>query len=607
MLYLSTLARRMRGEEQGVAIVAVVGVMAVGMILASLILTSLISAVSFTSSTRAGVQSQAAAEAGIAAAQAGLQISGDCAAKGGVYGPVTPTPGLEYRATVWVKNSTGNWVRGCPSATATEVKIISTGDARNTGVAGDSAGDESFVEAVFGINIAPIVEAPSPSAVYVGGGASANSLTITSANSQPGDIHILTGNFNCTSGSTINGSIIVGNGNANLTNSCIITGSVKASGSVTVSAAVTIGGDVVAAGGGVSFSNSTIKVGGSVSAAGAFSSHATIDGSVIATGTGYLNAGSLIKGNYYSGGQITELNGKVNGNVTSPSPLQIKINPDQSAVGGQLRTGGTLSTWGYTWNVPSASASDTEKAAYYLVNTKKTYGSILYGQTGITAPATAGAPTVTPWVDFVYKASDWTPSFQIKNWETAQGCEVSAGYWNGETKNTSYMAIANYTTPTLIDARACSNLNFHDMTVKIKTDIVFIGSAFTLGDLKYESADGLPHKLWFLVPDGSPTTAGPQCSNGAGAISTYGGSEIKAPLYALAYTPCNVAFNNGVKWRGQLYSGGFTVSSKDSLVYMPIGIPGTDLTGAGNGGGPSAPPAGLGDLTAIRNRADDGE
>jgi hypothetical protein len=586
MLDLNKLIRRVRRDDEGVALVAVVGVMAVGLILASLILTSLVNGLGFTAASRASVQSQAAAEAGIAAAQAGLQITGDCVAKGGVYTPTTAIPGLDYRATIWIKNVAGTWVRGCPTATTTSVRIIAGGDARDQGIPSNRTGDESFVEAVFNIGVPVITEGPSASAIFTGSGGSVSSLSITSANSNPGDIHILKGNFQCNSGSVINGSIIVADGSADITNTCTITGSVKASKGVKISAAVIIGGDVVAANGDLDITNSGIKIAGNVYTSGNANVHATIDGNLDALGTITLQDNGWVKKNLTAGGAI-EIRGKVGLNVTSPSTVQAFFRPAVT-VGGSIKVGGNLKVDGMTTGTPSVNYMRAGHAA-----SVETY------VTGLSGPAALAAPTVSPWVDWSYKPADWT-AFQKLVWPS-NDCQV--GSWN-QNSHSIWKQIKDLTVPTLIDARGCSTLIINGINQAIKTDVVFIVKGISQGGITWTASDNAAHRLWFLSEDGAPTTAGPQCPSGSTHAITYG-FEIKGPLKALAYTPCTMTIS-GTKWRGQIYTGGFAVSSGDSMVYEPIGIPGTDLSG-GTFVDPNATPAGLGDLTSLYNRTDNGE
>lgn len=228
------LKRRLPGgpdRERGSALAAVLGVMAVGLILTSLIMTSIVGAYGFSSSTRAGVQSQASADAGIAAAQTGLFTTGNCAAQ--------PTPGRyvgssapAYTATVEYDAGLG-WVAGCPSATATRIRIVSTGTAQAAGVNGASSGNTSKVEAVFGWDI-PGVD-PSGVGMYLyGGGTVESNSTLDLSEANGAGLMIKNGNLDCAKNNTvINGSVLV-NGNLTFGGSCRVNGSAWVGGAATL-------------------------------------------------------------------------------------------------------------------------------------------------------------------------------------------------------------------------------------------------------------------------------------------------------------------------------------------------------------------------------------
>ena len=93
-MLLNRILGRVRRDEQGVALIAVIGVMAVGVVVGSVILTSILSGIGFTASTRAGVQSQAGADAGLAAVQAGLR---ERATERSASAVGTPRPGVYGR------------------------------------------------------------------------------------------------------------------------------------------------------------------------------------------------------------------------------------------------------------------------------------------------------------------------------------------------------------------------------------------------------------------------------------------------------------------------------------------------------------------------------
>lgn len=226
-MFLKRLARCGRTDERGSALLAVLGVMAVGLILIALIATSVVGAFGFTSGTRAGVQSHAAADAGVVAARTGLYTVGDCVAQP-TPGRYTSTAAPVYSATVQY-NAGAGWQPGCPIATTTQVRIVSTGTAQAAGVAGVSSRNTSKVEAVFQY----LVPGPPPSGVamylYGGGAFEANSSLDLSEGGSTGLI-VKNGDFLCDKNNTvINGSILV-NGNLTFTNKCSVNGNAWVSG-----------------------------------------------------------------------------------------------------------------------------------------------------------------------------------------------------------------------------------------------------------------------------------------------------------------------------------------------------------------------------------------
>lgn len=571
-------------DDRGSTMVAVIGVLAVALITTTLIATSVVSALGFTTATRADVQSQAAAEAGIAVVQASL-LAGTCVADADTVEDVDGDGYLEavFRGTdPAYTTSVKSWSatvpeNGCPSSFSTRVVVTGHGAAATPGLI--SHGDEAVVQAEFVADATPSENTGSGPAVYSGNGSAVNAMTITSATGVPGDIQILDGDFQCTTTSFIEGNVLVANGNVNITNTCTIEGDLRASGTIHITSGVVIEGDVIAAGGGVTLSNTTIAVGGSVYANGKATIHGQVDGSVEATGAVETNAGSRIKSDLKAGGQV-EVRGRVDGNITTPSTADFKINPNDAFVGGNITVGGNIDSWGDVWNEPSPTATKNERLVYSFKKNGKVVGSFSYLNPSSTAPTAKPAPVVPPWVDFYFDPTDWE-GFSMLTWPSSASCEV--GSWNRNT-HTTFQQIINATSPLVVDTSACSSVTINGSNgnnLTLKTDVAFIGKGFTLGNgADVTSSNGEDHYVWFLVPDGKPTIPGPHCSNGAGNVSTNGSVTIHDEITALVYTPCTISLNNGTAWRGQLYSGKITVSSGDSLKYVPIGIPGWDLDGS---------------------------
>lgn len=232
--------------EQGSALIAVLGVMVVGLILTTLISSSVVRAFGFSSSTRAAVQSHAAADAGIAAARAGLWVVGNCALQPAP-GKYVSTGSLAYTAQVLFDSGSG-FTAGCPTLTTTRVKIVSQGTAQSPGVAGMSNGNSRTVEAIFTyLTPGPIPSGPGID-LYGGGDLQANSSLDLSESS---GLIVQNGNLTCSKNNTIvNGSIVVG-GNLDFQgNDCKVLGNAAVSGSATLGSKGIINGSLSSASGG---------------------------------------------------------------------------------------------------------------------------------------------------------------------------------------------------------------------------------------------------------------------------------------------------------------------------------------------------------------------
>jgi hypothetical protein len=236
-MFLTRLARPSIKTERGSALIAVIGVMAVGMVVTAMIATSVVTAFGQSTAARAGVQSHAAADAGIVAAQTGLFTPGNCAAQSpaGTYTSVA----LAYSVTVEY-NAGAGWQAGCPPLTATQIRLISTGTAAAVGVAGASSGNTNKVEAVFNWR----VPGPAPSGpsmyLYKGGQVEANS----SFDLQDGDgtgLMVKNGDLTCDKNNTvINGSVAVF-GNLTFTNKCTVRKNASVTGTAALGSGFVLG------------------------------------------------------------------------------------------------------------------------------------------------------------------------------------------------------------------------------------------------------------------------------------------------------------------------------------------------------------------------------
>lgn len=224
-------------EDHGSAMVAVIGVLLVSLVVTAVISASVVQALGFSTATRANVQSQAAAEAGLAVAQASL-LRGECTT--GIYeSDSDPVYYVEIKYTIGGIESVG-----CPVEGSSRVTISAGGEAASPGV-GQSSGDQSAVEATY---IATGSSVPASGAAIYAYSATGfgGSGSLVSLNGDEATVHIKNGSVNCDGASSVPDSFVVANGGLTATGSCNISGSVWASGKVTLTGALRVGGEVVA-------------------------------------------------------------------------------------------------------------------------------------------------------------------------------------------------------------------------------------------------------------------------------------------------------------------------------------------------------------------------
>jgi cytoskeletal protein CcmA (bactofilin family) len=577
-------------NQRGSALLAVVGLMALGLLISVLLASSLTATFTFSSTSKAGVEAQVAAESGVAAARAGISASGGCAAAGGIF---QSSGNPHYRSTVWRSIDGSVWVRACPDLTTTQVRIISTGYAQGSAVGQATSQNQRIVESIFSYGAGSGGGNTPGNAMYVYSAGNLDTYQINSSGVIASDIAVTTGDFSCTGPTLIQGTVLVGQGSANLTNNCTIYNSLLASGSITMTSNSQIHGDATSSGSSVTISNVTDTVGGSVYANGAMSTNGSVVGKVEAVGPVTLVQGSSVGGDIWSGALVS-ISGTVGGSVTTPGSLKFVAT---GSVAGSIRIGGTL-TYGKLTNAAAASA---------LISAGKVRGTIAYGQVGIATPVAKAAPSLPAWVDISYNYSTWQAvGFATQlSWPSSIGCRI------GDTNSTSpsgalypwYQQLKNLTAPTVVDARACSSVS-GNLALALKTDVAFIGTNFDFDSIVLTSADSQIHKIWFIIPDAQPTVPGPQCTRHGGNFVINTTSTVSSQVNAFAYAPCSIAINNGTVWTGQLYSGDMVGGGGTRVLnYVPLGVPGTSI-----GGGVTPPvPGQLGGLLLQRNRSDNGE
>jgi cytoskeletal protein CcmA (bactofilin family) len=527
-MFLSTLIRRFRTRDDGVALAAVIGMMAVGLILTAVISTTVVSSVSFTSLTRAGVQSQSGAEAGIAAARAGL-VAGDCAANGGVYENL-PGEEPEFEATIWLQ-SAGGWTRGCPTNTSTEVRILSTGFATTGGVANAEGRDEAQLEAVLSSVTGTGGIFPSGPAIYAYNASGfGGSGTLLAVDGTSPSVLVKQGNVSCSGASGGDADWVIDNGNLSISGSCSIRGNAWASGSATLSGGVRVDDNLVANG-------------------------ITISGSSVVGGNAWSTSGITL-----SGGGTT-----IGGNATANA---LTMNSSTRISGNAWILTNTYMTWGSQINGRLTTQSRTGPSG--------SVGSLTLVPSG-PGPSpylTPPRPFVPDWVDYQFETALW-PGFTIVS---------PTGNCNYSTFNSALATIGSG--QGIIDARGCNNGEFNPgswQKLNLQNDLAVIANRFNLGGSAGFTA-GSDARLWLITPDvvdnGLPT-----CPSGA-SFNIGGSFTFSTPISTLIYTPCDANIASGLRIKGQLFAGEASVGGAAQISYDPIGIPGVDLsTGEESAGG----------------------
>ncbi len=547
-MLLTRIFRGMRRDD-GAALAAVLGLMAVGLIMTSLILTSVVSGLGFTTSTRAGVQAQAAAEAGVAAARAGL-AAGTCSDTSGAPVYTSPTgTSPRYSAAIF-RPISGGWEAKCPVGTTTQVKIVSTGFADQSGIVGQGSGNSIKLEAILAATSTPTAIKASGPAVYAysstgfGGGGTLYSID----GSSPG-VMIKTGNVACTGGASGISNLVVENGTLSIDGGCSITGTAWASGRITTVGGAIIGGSLVGAGvthggktiNGNVWSTSDVTIGGG----------GTIGGTVAAQSLSLTNGN--VKGDVWIfGGSVFNWGGVAEKNLTTKTFSKPSGNNQSSFVKGTLTV------------VPAGPGASTYS----------------------TAPA---RPVVPGWYNLAYDMTKWTGFTELV---------MPAGTCSYAQLQAKVTAVG--TNAAVLDARACTNGVYISGAdeLELKGDLAIVANKFLLnagGGFKAPT----DQRLWLITPDGNVNDTVPTCPSGSSFVID-GGFDFTSNLSTMVYTPCAVTFSSGIDTlRGQIFVGAATIDGGANIGYEQIGLPGVDLDSGTVA--PSTPTSTSRPLVSLRN------
>lgn len=236
-------------------------------------------------------------------------------------------------------------------------------------------------------------------------------------------------------------------------------------------------------------------------------------------------------------------------------------------------------------------------ASAHIGGNLTTAGTATNGTGGAVAPLVGGV-VKTGWVPsgplvrvalphVGYTPSDWTgfatntfgawaqssslPGSDCKT--TLSSCNTIASYsWSIGAGQ----ALTSTSVPTLYDARA-QNLTFQNTTIVLNADtVIFAKSATFTNTVNVRSGNGLPHKLWIIVPYGA------SCSGSSGNISVnsninFDSDPAHGAISTFLYTPCTAEISNYVNLRGQIYGGIVNLRNNLTVLYTGVGVPGVNL------------------------------
>ena len=518
-MFLKTLVKRfalLGARETGSALIGVLGVMGVS---GAVVVTSTsmsIHAVGFTSATRAGVQAEAAATAGIDFAAANLGSSVCQPRYESKTSPVFVVNVSYSTLTTSPGDVDNSWVTGCATnASAARIRLISTGHADSYGVAGQSSQDVRRVEGIYTYTPVPASASilPSGAAMYSFSQVdpTINNLTLTQGSTTRPSIQYLSGSVTCTSGSVIRGDLILGNGSASVTSGCTIDGDLYASNNVTITSG---------------------EVTGNVS-------------SYSANGLGLVTVATpaIIDGDIYSSRSV-DIQGKVGGSVLAGPGIAASMIYAKSSIGGSFVTAGTF----------SGSAASVK-------------GTITTNKSGIVIPA---VPAVPRWIDFEFNANEWlTPAGTPFASQPLSSCTSTS-------LTTAFNSAQNSSVPIIVDTRACgTNTDLRNINLALTSDLVIVANSFKLSANSISSSNASVKRLWIITPD-AVLDRTPTCASNI--TSSIGNNVIVSSLVnAFIYSPCAIS-NAGDVWRGQMYASSISSSAPFTLSFVPVGLPNVNLS-----------------------------
>lgn len=624
---LLKLSAKRVGDEQGFALPAVIAIFAIVAIVSLTLAGMAVHALGFSTSTRASVQSRAAADSGVNVVLTQMQQQGsDLTTRF----PCSVSPASatieQYTAKVHYFDASGTEL-SCAGAYLTvsmldrpvKAVIDSTGTAAAKGVAGQSAGDTRVVTSVAKIDIkdtpnnTPNLNKSvfSDGPLTVGNGTSiTDSLAQTSA-----DVYS-NGDVTCSTSQNfpIQGSVYA-QGNVQLNNPCTVQGDVWAAGTYSAPGNVTIGRNLLlGAGGSAPYQASnmdTTWVGGSVVSNGSITlsgagnqlncsligAKANVCGSATSlTGSVNIQSGGVVGGDAQSLQSVSiavENKTSVYGNVRSVSGGLTQVSTsNKNVVGGYVAVAGTIGlsdkkNIGNLASTCGASAAygsvphcpSTPQFSIAALPTEMNYPTNML----VPAPPRETLPTITSTL------APWESAGWVSYSGTLAACTLPDSVYNG-----------TFSGKLIVVVSGCSGVPLTiTKTITLSGDLVVLsptGFDFEAGNNAIVSNAGT-HEFQGIVPtDGTapsgdplvtwsqpittdPSYYKPACATG---LPTHYGNVYLGNNFSPAsntqiffYTPCEFETGNNVgTLNGEVYSGTSSTGNSESVNYVPMTVPG---------------------------------
>lgn len=524
-------------NERGSSLLAVIGLMAVAVVATLAIAGSTMNSLGVSSATRAGVQAQSAAEAGIDVALLKLTTA-SCTATT----ISTAAPEFEVDISQSTSTTVENWTDACPIDDTKRVKIISTGTAKRTDLTSNAPVDTHVIEAIYAFDAAtvatPATGADAALYSYSTGSFSGSSILDSTTDSLP-TMMVKEGNVTCDASGILKYNLVVDDGALEIGGSCQIRGNVWAS----------------------SFDAlGSVKIAGSVWTTGAalMAGSAQVFGGLTA-GSISLRESAIVHKDAWSAGSTF-------------------MGPTASQIGGDL----TTKSW------------DTLSSGYRIGGSTNIVAS---GPTD--RPADPPVPSVPDWVDVDYVQSDWVKEgFTIV--EMSDGCNMgaiqdvltpAAGAPEGP------VLINALGCPQGIKFKEDGIHLSIPIDLVIFASRFDIGSDAQIDGVGADRKLWLitPDR----TPDTQPSCKNAS-GNSNVSKSFIVNTTISAMLYSPCQIKVGTGESHSAQWNGQFYGGIVSLTGSSQLHYAPIGIPGTAIT-AGGAPGSLATEAKLGARISIRD------